>query len=442
MGRTASLALGHVTFDDRYNPLTDDFESKERNYIHFDLALKKETRANFSITSEQLLKHSFWPLLGYKQEQKKLQIADNGKLSMIRKPDGRPIKFGSHKDAAIYQYYAKSLNEQYEKYLKTQNFAPAILAYRANVGDNITCAHAVFEEIKSRGNVTAIAIDIKSFFDKIDHRELYQNLAKILGGKLDAPNLTVFKRITKYEWVDSVFLESKLKNRPRITGRLCTAKQLRELRKLHGKKLIQINKNLFGIPQGTPMSGLYANISMIEFDRLMFNYITKKGGSYRRYSDDIIFLIPEDVKHDLVVKHVNRTLQKIGLKLNNKKTEISKFNNSNGRLRADRAFQYLGFTFDGQKKLIRNSSLKKYHEKMHNGVWSKIYAAKKKKVPKNEIYLRDLFKKYTYFGRGRNFPQYAYRASRIMGAPEIKEQVRTHMKYFKKILNNALDAVY
>lgn len=440
MGRTASLALRHVTFNDRYNPLTDDFESKERKYIHFDLALKEQARVNFSITSDQLVKHSFWPLLGYSLKQKQIQKSKNGKISSKTKDRG--IKFGSHKDAAIYQYYAKGLNDQYESYLRTKNFEPAILAYRANVGDNITCANEVFKEIKQRQNVTAVAMDIEKFFNKIDHKILYQNLTKILGSKLDAPDLTVFKRITKFEWVDSDFLEKVLKKKPKIQGRLCTAKQLRELRKLHGKHLIQKNGQGYGIPQGTPMSGLYANISMIEFDRLMFNYAKRKGGSYRRYSDDIAFLITDDSDLCLLIKYVSKALQRIGLNLNGNKTEISRFNNINGSLEADKAFQYLGFTFDGQQKLIRNSSLKKYNKKMRNGVWSKIHAAKKKKIAKNEIYMRDLYKKYTHFGRKRNFIQYAYRASRIMNAPEIKKQLRSHMPEFKKTLKRAIDIIY
>jgi RNA-directed DNA polymerase len=181
---------------------------------------------------------------------------------------------------------------------------------------------------------------------------------------------------------------------------------------------------------------------MLEFDRIMSSYITKRGGSYRRYSDDIAFLIPSDEKLELLTRHVNRQLKKIGLQINPKKTEISRFQQDDNVLRSDRQFQYLGFTFDGTRTLIRASSIHKYYRKMSKGVRAKIRAAFVKGVPRETIFMRELFRKYTHFGRTRNFPRYAYRSARVLNAPEIRAQLRNHIPKFKRTIRYHTDRVY
>ncbi|QHT59337.1 hypothetical protein GXP70_04700 [Paenibacillus lycopersici] len=47
-----------------------------------------------------------------------------------------------------------------------------------------------------------------------------------------------------------------------------------------------------GIPQGTAISEVLANVYAIEFDEVINTYVTGLGGIYRRYSDDIIVVIP------------------------------------------------------------------------------------------------------------------------------------------------------
>ena len=51
-------------------------------------------------------------------------------------------------------------------------------------------------------------------------------------------------------------------------------------------------KKEYRIPQGTPISALAANIAMIDFDIEMVREINALGGSYRRYSDDILVVVP------------------------------------------------------------------------------------------------------------------------------------------------------
>ena len=51
--------------------------------------------------------------------------------------------------------------------------AECILAYRSDLGKcNIQFAKEAFDQVRKRGECTAIALDIKGYFDNIDHETL------------------------------------------------------------------------------------------------------------------------------------------------------------------------------------------------------------------------------------------------------------------------------
>lgn len=430
MGSTESNASGFAPNDDEFDPLIDDFVVKDRNYTHFDLKLSDEARANFTMGDGEIAKHDFWPLLGFTKTQRLTKYSKEYGRHFVEKP--RDIKFGSHKDAATMEYYARQLSAAYETHLRNTPFSDSVLAYRTGVGDNITQASSLFQELKARQNSTAIALDIKGFFDHIDHEIMLANLKKVLEtGLLSAADFHIYKTMTKFAWVEVDALRERLGRRFAVCGRLCTTKEFRTVVKRPGESIVQTNVHSFGIPQGTPLSGLYANIAMIEFDRILSSYLVKRGGSYRRYSDDIAIVIPPEVDVALVVRHVRSQLKKLGLILSDHKTEISVFSKvENGQI-ADKPFQYLGFTYDGVRTLIRASSLSRYYTKMSIGVRAKIRAAREKDVPHSQIFMRELYRRYTHFGKTRNFPRYAYRAAKILDAPEIKRQISGHIPKFK-----------
>src|SRR5262249_23226204 len=138
------------------------------------------------------------------------------------------------------------------------------------------------------------------------------------------------------------------------------AKEYRE--KIRGNKLVITNKNTFGIPQGSPISALLSNIYMLPFDERMQQLAKKIGGYYRRYSDDILWICDE--KHQTqVIAYVQDEIKKMGAQLAiNDKTTVTRFSrNTAGQLEAngDR-FQYLGFEFDGNQRLVRSSTLSRF----------------------------------------------------------------------------------
>lgn len=440
-GRTESDAAGYAPEEDEFDPTIDDFVAKSRKYIHFDLPLS-QAELGREPTADEIRSHSFWPLLGFTIEERRLKHDKLGNKIFEKKP--RDIKFGSHKDAALLEWYTRSLSLEYERFLATTNYGSSILAYRKGVGDNVTQARDLIVEIRGRGNCTAVAMDIKGFFDNISHDVLLKAIKKVLGtDRLQDHHYKIYERMTKFEWVDSAALTKRLGKNYGRHGRICTSDEFRSIVRRRGDSLVQVNdKQPFGIPQGTPLSGLFANIALIEFDRVMSNYTAKKGGSYRRYSDDLAFVIPNDVDETLLIAHAKRQLKRFGLIANDKKTEVSKFSSVPEALSADRPFQYLGFVFDGKRTLIRQSSLTRYYRKMSGGVRAKIRAAKENKIPKNEIFMRELFRKYTHFGRTRNFPRYAYRAATVLAAPEIRHQLKGHIRKFKRTVKFHLAKVY
>lgn len=440
-GRTVSDAPGYAPDDDLFDPIYDDFVSKERKYTHFDLRLSDEAREAIRATPDAIIKNAFWPLLGFAKAERRVKRDSAGSISFEVK--NREIKFGSHRDAALFEHYSAQLSQEYERTLAQELFSGSVLAYRRGIGSNVVQAKSLFDEIGLRRDVTAIALDISGFFDHIRHDVLLSSLRTVLGtARLLDHDFVMFRRMTKFDWVDAESIDHRLRGVKRPKGRICDSYQFRKHIRTKEDNLVKSNPNEFGIPQGTPLSGLYANISLLGFDGKLNELVASLGGSMRRYSDDIAILLPLNVSSTDVVESVRNLLCEIGLSLSDKKTEIRTFREKNGSAWSDKPFQYLGFTFDGKKILIRQSSLNRYYSKMHSGVYAKIAVAKSKSVPRDSIFMRELYRKYTHFGMHRNFPRYAYRASDIMNAPEIRKQLASHFAIFKLAIQRSLESIY
>lgn len=167
------------------------------------------------------------------------------------------------------------------------------------------------------------------------------------------------------------------------------------------------------------MSGLYANVYLRSFDREMIALCGQHGGSYRRYSDDIAVVLPLDAVLD-IVDTLEKLLKTFHLDISVDKTDTANF--KGGLLVSSTPIQYLGFTFDGQKTLIRPSSLDAYRGKMRRGIHAKMLAAKAKKILPSEVFQRESLSRYTHLGKRRNFLRYAYKAADVMGCPEIRRR--------------------
>ncbi|MEC7470060.1 MAG: hypothetical protein VYC51_09455, partial [Pseudomonadota bacterium] len=96
-----------------------------------------------------------------------------------------------------------------------------------------------------------------------------------------------------------------------------------------------------------------------------------------------------------------------------------------------KSLQYLGFTFDGERKLIRSAALAKFSNRMKAGVRLAKKTVKRKNLesllegkPQTEVLRKKkIYERYSHLGR-RNFLKYGYRAARVMGSKSIKKQLK------------------
>lgn len=379
-------------------------------------------------------------MLGFTEITRKVKRNADGTTER-KEPKKRPIRFAGHADAAYLEGYAAHLSPAYERALAADGTTCAVLAYRRGGGTNIHHAKALFDEIRSRRDCSVFAMDISGFFDCLNHELLRDEVAGLVGTKgLDGHHGTVWKNVTRYSWVETDDLDALLGRKRNGRGRVCSPEDF--VKHVQGRKtgLIRTHDQPYGIPQGTPISGLYANIYMRSFDREMVAVCAQLNGSYRRYSDDIAVVLPLGAKAHHVVPVVEKMLADCALAMSVEKTETADF--CGGQLVSDRPIQYLGFTFDGERTLIRSSSLDAYRAKMEDGIHAKIVAAGQKYVPSLEIYKREALSRYTHLGKRRNFIRYAYRSAEIMNAPEIRLQVKPHMTWFARTWEREIEKVY
>jgi len=503
---------------------------KSKGYIHLTNRLNVRENKNeiyrLVKNPSKVSKHAFFPLLNKTIPQRRYKIIDHdkdyrpirahksiekGKVKSTKK--NRPIHYATHIDALIYAYYSDEiLKKVYEEKLKTlPNLSNSIIAYRriedekTKTGkNNIHFAKEVFDFIKNQESCVALAFDIKSFFTSLNHRHLKKSWCRLLGAQaLPTDHYNIYKSITRFSYIKRD--DFRVKNKSFDEGKLAKNREKGihaffesplELRKEINEGRISIYKNQFhdeegnlcGIPQGLAISAMLANIYLLDFDKSVCKEVSKKGGLYRRYSDDIAIICQQRDREE-ITGLVSAELKKYKLKISKAKTEICEFSrNKKGVLQTvvikniknsiirkkGLAFSYLGFEFNGKSILIKSKNLSKFYRRMKYAVKGKarrIRKVREKNIPgETVLYRRKLYRSYTSYGckkrtikkrvfnlcyngtlrkyqfKGKdikkkhwgNFIGYADRASKIMNEPKIKYQTRNHKKILKKAIEMAI----
>ncbi len=422
-------------------------------------------------TLEKIATHSFLPFVKILTKTPRYRYQENeneyGLETKIR-----PISFASHFDTYIYGFFAFALNEKYQTYISKNGFSNCVLAYRTDLNGkcNIQFAKDVFSivraKIEKENSCTVIALDIKGYFDNIDHKILKEKWCKVLEVEnLPMDQFKVFKTITNYSYVnkDSVIKHfqvnlNKIKKEGQkwqslldlIPDKLNGPKFNQKLSLLRERKLIIRNlpkqgedgKMQFkGIPQGSPMSSVLSNIYLMDFDSWLNDLSIKMDFSYQRYCDDLIIICKTEDVTEINAK-VLLKIKEYNLEIQSKKTELIEFKkNSQGRIRGfnrkkinelkvkitstnEQKFyknlQYLGFEYNGQNIYIRPGSLSRYFKKMKGRIVKTILMAYSKKSKTNHIKKKQIYTKYSHFG-SRNFITYAYNAAKETYSNNKKE---------------------
>lgn len=410
---------------------------RPRTYLHFDPPIGNSSAALKRVEKivsdpKTIAKHSFYPFIKYTISSSKVTKDPVGKL--IQKPKDRPIAYASHMDSQIYGYYSNLLSGHYEIQVKERGIDTSVLAFRKLGKSNVDFAFQAFEDIKAIGDCDAIAFDITGFFDNLDHDVLKKMWADVIGeDTLPEDHYTVFRSLTRFSTAnkDSLYeLFNISQHNPKVNNkRICTPEQFRT--NVRKGNLIDVNPHTKGIPQGSPISALLSNIYMIEFDEKISRIINEVGGIYYRYCDDMLFIIPHESTAG-IEDHVKNELEKLKIHLNPDKTERRNFTKKANGVESTslQALQYLGFTFDGQRILLRSASLARYSERMKRGVAvAKATKYKREKIAKlnsrpiRKLFKNKLYERYSHLGR-RNFISYGLRASNKMNAKSIRRQLK------------------
>ncbi|GAC1348430.1 MAG: hypothetical protein NVSMB18_36600 [Acetobacteraceae bacterium] len=188
---------------------------------------------------------------------------------------------------------------------------------------------------------------------------------------------------------------------------------------------------------------------MLEFDTAAHAIMSAVGGSYRRYSDDILLLCAsEHMKAcEAEIEYALKTYTKT-LALNADKRDEARFakgapTSSPSSLTTPKTLQYLGFIFDGQKASIRCGTLSRFYRRMASSVRVAKVRAGLVKVGKidgrNVIHKREVLASHTHLGARSFVSSYAKLSGSIMGslgAEAIRRQTSGHMRVLKRRLED------
>lgn len=498
---------------------------KIRRYPHIDFPLKRKDRhvwiENYVTDHNMISKHSFLPFIHKSSKVRKFRKEYNMNDGSVVKKEGkvkrkaeckeRKLYYASHLDSMIYGYYAMQISDRYEKIIQSEDYGlhEVVNAYRSikvnpkNIKSrskcNIDFANDVFDLLRryDYNEFYVLTYDVSSFFDRINHKKLLKSWCVILDvDRLPQDHFNVYKNITRFSYVhiNEIFKEFQsriytgnynkegeinnikrkkisriefLRNQNAIA--FCEKKEFLKVK----SKLVRTAKYYedevgnrkirnFGIPQGSPISSVLANIYMLEFDKKVNLLISRVGGVYKRYSDDIVVVCPAR-EADSINELLNQEIQECELEINSSKSQKFYFVKENDVLRCGQMYPdginwnknlvYLGFEFDGERTLLKSGSLSRFYRKM------KKYILRSKKYAERyngELFKRRILKKFSYKGAKRirryvydnnknqfiksdfynygNFLTYAYKAYCQMSNNTIKQQVKRHWKIINHLL--------
>ena len=428
----------------------DAVERSKKPYAHFDWRTDIGQQREYIADPDKIAKHGFYPFIHYEKRTLKYSKKKG------RKEKNRDICYAAHIDRCIYQYYSFLLNELYNERVKKDETSASAVAYRTDLHENnIHFSKRAFDFIKANSPVHVMIGDFTGFFDNLDHAYLKQQWCSLVGvDRLPSDHFKVFKNITAYSRMELTDLlrlnglEDTKSDRKKLNGmaRVLTPEQFKE-----NRSLIQKHVEPYGIPQGSPISGILANVYMLDVDKQINDAVNELGGMYIRYSDDFMIILPDAPEID-AAKELKRIADMVKqaprLTLEPSKTQYFHFENgvltNCGKFfheNADdssRTINFLGFSFDGQKVRIRSKTVSKYYYRMYRKARNIAkmggYTPDGKRITGENLYM-------TYSRKGAkkgpgNFLTYVNRAASEYGPNEpIKRDTRKHMQKIRKALN-------
>ncbi|WP_187387543.1 reverse transcriptase domain-containing protein [Weissella muntiaci] len=350
----------------------DEYYLSQNNFWHFDFRIPKRLMGKYISyiqSPKNIANYRFYPFIRYYKVLKK----NDGEKIHIKK---RPITVASHHDGIIYKYYGEILSLKYEEFLSTRDLNDTVTAYMksdAKVNrSNTYSAKEVFKTISDYKDAYIIKGDFKGFFDNLDWMVLRSQVSTILGtAGLTDDWESVLKSLTDYRVVEDEYLRKIMINElspngARFKNRKALGDFVKKRKKISHRRIFK--HNVKGIPQGTALSAILANVYMLEFDQSMMRLMKDLNGMYRRYSDDFIIILPrngmDDSKISIISDEIiNMSESMLGLTIEKSKTRLLYYNGTemeDVKLKRRTTLSYLGYQFDGLTISLRSKSIYKF----------------------------------------------------------------------------------
>ena len=228
----------------------------------------------------------------------------------IPKADGgeRPLGIPAVRDRVVQQAVLQVLQPIFEPLFEdcSYGFRPARSAHQAI---------AKIETLRVLGYKHVVEVDLKSFFDTLDHELLVARVAEeIADGKI----LRLIRG-----WLEAGVLEEGA-----------------------------VRTQVAGTPQGGVISPLLANIYLHAFDRTM----VRRGHQVVRYADDFVVLCKSEKKAQRALEVVTRILtEDLSLTIHPEKTKVTSFKEG---------FDFLGFRLHTRFKKPRAKAITGFKDKV------------------------------------------------------------------------------
>jgi group II intron reverse transcriptase/maturase len=219
----------------------------------------------------------------------------------------RPLGIPTITDRVAQQAVHNILSPVFEEYFQEEShgFRP---------GRSTKTAARKIDETRKQGYSIVVDIDIRGFFDNVDHEILMRLVRKVVK---DRRVLGLIRG-----WLKAGVMEE-------------------------GNVRWQVS----GTPQGGVISPLLSNIYLTVLD----NALADTGIKFVRYADDVLILCRDLDRAQSALELVRSVLTKLKLELNEEKTQISSFN---------LGFDFLGFHFGRAGRGIGTKSLKSFYRKV------------------------------------------------------------------------------
>lgn len=356
----------------------------ERGYKHFDSAVSLKDASKYEFKSEacdfeKLKRHKFWPFI--RVDKMTRRFTRDQEKRIVVKHKNRHLMYASHLDAVIMAFYAWILKSSYEHKIRGSLADASVIGYRKipkttkndRGKSNIDFAFDIYQRVLRASDAVILCIDIEDFFGNINHNLLTKKVYPFIPEGMLGHFLLVLKPITKYRYIFKHDIERKLGRKQKWNN----SRRYNSLIKNAG--IIHKNHQEKGIPQGSPISDILANIYLYDFDVWLAEKIKDYPGAfYRRYSDDIILIVPQSVSKKIYKELRLKLKEEFKVNVGLTKTEAFQVDVDKGIFnditneytpknyqycKKKNAMQYLGFLMNLDFFMLRPGTIANYYRK-------------------------------------------------------------------------------